>query len=195
MRLRHPLSLLAAAALFATAVSGAPESSEAPAETPGIAGLKMTDARDNRHLWAEIGKLQSAAANRRMTPADFRTQAIERTAQYLALEGDAAKRFSDESLASVKSVREAAVAHATAGPGGAEEAAYDAALAQAIEAMRGRIGDSPRAQLLEPQLTKWVMKLAMGASDPKVDRSGGRRWTPQPASTANRKTLPPATAP
>ena len=184
---------LLAMALTANEAAARAEPAAKATVEPGIAGLKMVDARDHRHMWAEIGKLQIAESGRRMTPDELRVQAIERTTQYLGLEGEAAKRFSDESLAKLHSVRDAFLAYATVGPQSAEQAAYEAQLKQVVAQMSSLVGDSPRAKLLEPELTKWVMKLSLGANDVAIDRSQGRRWTPQPASTANRKV--PATAP
>lgn len=173
--------LLAALVAFSSATTGlagaAEEPSSAPASTaepelkPGIPGLKMADVRDHNHLWRELEELQEWEVSNRITIADFRNKAIEKTGQYLGLEGEAAKTFATSSLAVVLGFRDAS--RASGKPERSVEESdqlYRQALESAESQMKGLLTDQPRHQVFQPKLRTWLLRLALGPDNREEDR-------------------------
>ena len=127
----------------------------------GIPGLKMVDVRDHKFLWREIDELQIWEHGERISVAEYRSKAIEKTAHFLELEGTEADAFVATAAEVVdgvrKSFRNRKVASAgTAGLSGR----FSSDLAAAVTRLTSLLQDEPRHHLFAPGSKKWLLKLA-----------------------------------
>lgn len=145
------------------------ERRDEPEFEPGIPGLKMVDVRDQKFLWREIDELQSWERGGRLTVAEFRGKAIEKTVHYLELRGAAAEAFTAAATEAVTSVR-ASFDRRVGGPTGAREERLSADLGDATARLLSLLGDAPRHQLFAPEAKRWLLRLAFGPREAKEAR-------------------------
>lgn len=155
------------AARAATLTKATPAPADQPKFEPGIAGLMMVDVRDHKFLWREIDELQLWEHGNRISVAEFRTKAIEKTAHYLQLEGSAAAEFEATARSAVESVRTAFKERRATPESSGVEGEFSAQLAAAAERLEGVLGEAPRHQLFAPESKKWLLKLAFGPRESK----------------------------
>lgn len=134
-----------------------------PEFTPGIPGMKMVDVRDHKFLWYEIRQLQDWERTDRISVAEYRSKAIEKTAHFLELRGDAGKEFTAVAAEAVADVREAFRKNPPVG----ESTAFSSDLSAAVADMSSLLGEAPRHQLFAPECKKWLLKLAFGPKEAK----------------------------
>ncbi len=150
--------------------AGSPEGKEAsaaePEFKPGIAGLKMADVRDHKHLWRDIEELQVWERGDRISVAEYRGKVIEKTAHFLGFGGAAADEFAAAASEAVASIRESFLARrATAGDG--VGARFSSDLRAAVTRVTSLLREDPRHQLFAPTCKKWLLKLAFGPDEAK----------------------------
>lgn len=165
-------ALLVLAALLVADGAGAAQAAQTPPELkPGIPGLKMVDVREHSHLWREIEELQTWERSERISVAEFRSKAIEKTAQFLGFEGDAAEKFNAAAAGAVAGLRDSfrASRQPDLDPL-AGQAVLDAGLTEAEARVNARLRKEPRHQLFAPDCKKWLLKLAFGPSEAKEAR-------------------------
>lgn len=163
-------ALFVLAALLVAHGAGAAQdtSGTAPELKPGIPGLKMVDVREHSHLWREIEELQTWERSERISIAEFRSKAIEKTAQFLGFEGTAAKEFTTAAAGAVAALRDSfrASRQPDLDPL-AGQAVLDAGLTDAEARVNARLRKEPRHELFAPDCKKWLLKLAFGPSEAK----------------------------
>ena len=142
-----------------------------PEFEPGIPGLKMVDVRDHKFLWREIEELQIWERGDRITVAELRSKAIEKTAHFLELEGAEADEFITAAAEAVDGVRKS-FRHRQ--PTGGETSGVAGQFSTDLGAATGRLTsllqDEPRHRLFAPGCKKWLLKLAFGPREPKEAR-------------------------
>lgn len=180
------------AAALAAAGEAAPSPEEAEAQQasgaapvfePGIPGLRMVDVRDHKFLWREIEELQSWERSNRITVAEYRSKAIEKTAHYLGLTGAAADRFAAAASAAVSEMRQAFSRGPEPGgkpPDGdsfarTETHGVKSRFPSDLEAVAARFvsvldEEEPRHRLFAPDGKKWLLRLAFGPKEAKEAR-------------------------
>ncbi len=142
---------------------------EAPGEPefkPGIPGLKMADVRDHKHLWRELEELQSWEHGDRLSVAEYRSKAIEKTVQFLAFRSAAGAQFGSVAAEAVEAIRQAFQQRRSGEPGEMEKK-FSQDLAATVERVTSLLGDEPRHRLFEPECKKWLLRLAFGPSEAK----------------------------
>ena len=146
--------------------AGAPARAE-PEFKPGIPGLKMVDVRDHKFLWREIDELQAWERGERITVAEYRSKAIEKTAHFLELEGAVADDFIAASAAAVDSVRKSFFERQANGETSGVEGGFSSELRAATLRLTSLLQEEPRHLLFAPGCKKWLLKLAFGPSEAK----------------------------
>jgi hypothetical protein len=148
--------------------AGAEVPASEPVFKPGIPGLKMADVRDHKHLWLELDELQSWESGDRLSVAEYRSKAIEKTALFLGLGGAEADRFtavaSEQVAALQESFRQSRRPEADLV---AANARFAADVEQAVDHLRSLLAPAPRHQLFAPDCKKWLYKLAFGPKEAK----------------------------
>jgi len=139
-----------------------------PEFKPGIPGLKMVDVRDHKQLWREIEELQARENGDRISIAEYRRQAIDKTSHFLGLEGAAADRFKVGAAEEVAKLREGFLRTRRAGAEIAEGIdPFSADLAAAAVRLSALLGQEPRHQLFLPDGKKWLLRLAFSPKEEK----------------------------
>jgi hypothetical protein len=154
--------------LASAAHEGSPDE---PAFEPGIPGIKMVDVRDYKFLWRELDELQRWERGERITIAEYRSKAIEKTAHFLELEGQTADDFAAGASEAVAAVRASFKQRQQPGPehvgsGGG----FSDDLGAAAEQLTSLLDGAPRHQLFAPEAKKWLLKLAFGPREDKETR-------------------------
>lgn len=183
-------ALLVLAALLVTHGAGAAQepAKTAPELKPGISGLKMADVREHSHLWREIGELQTWERSERISVAEFRSKVIEKTAQFLGFEGDAAQEFTTAAAGAVAGVRDSFRASRQPDLDPVEgQAVLDAGLTEAVARVTARLRKEPRHELFAPDCKKWLLKMAFGPSEAKEAKEAkvAKAAEPSPAGEAH----------
>lgn len=192
---RTPFAALAGvvAVVASTMLLAAGASATEPELKPGIPGLKMADVRDHNHLWREIEELQGWEVGNRISIAEYRNKAIEKTGQFLGFEGEAATSFASASMATVLALRDAS--RASSNPEiSAEESdkIYREGLASAESRMNALLTDQPRHQVFKPKVRLWLLRLALGPDNREEDRENkAAANTTDSPSTASPPSKPP----
>ncbi|MFN7961093.1 MAG: hypothetical protein U0002_07460 [Thermoanaerobaculia bacterium] len=161
------------------------QAGQSPAEPefqPGIPGLKMADVRDHEHLWAEFEELQRWEHGDRISIAEFRTQAIEKTSVFLGLTGPAQESFQSWAASAVKRIRGSfhADRQSDHDPSVASSQ-FSQDLAAAVSEGDAALGDSPRSQLFAKRLKEWLLRLAFGPTEAKEAREARSALGSSPA--------------
>lgn len=153
------------------AVASTPSGPE-PEFEPGIPGLKMVDVRDHKFLWREIDELQIWERGDRITVAEYRSKAIEKTTHFLELEGAVADEFVAAAAVAVDSVRQSFFDRRQAGNGETSGLEIDFAskVQSAADRLTSLLEGEPRHQLFAPGAKKWLLKLAFGPKESKEAR-------------------------
>lgn len=172
-------TLVVAAVLLVPRFAIAEGDTNEPVFTPGIPGMTMKDVRDHKFLWHEIGELQNWEHDNRISIADYRNKAIEKTAHYLELDGKDNDKFvvtARETIAEVKqAIRE--------NPPVNGNRVFESELNTAIAKMNSLLSDAPRHQLFEPEWKKWLLKLALGPNSRKEAKQAKEARQAQQAET------------
>ena len=137
-----------------------------PVFTPGIPGVRMEDVRDHRFLWREIEELQLWERRDRISVAEYRSKAIEKTSHFLGLDGAAADEFAASASEAVATVRESFFQEHPRGVENKFSSDLDAAATQVTSLLQ----EEPRHQLFAPECKKWLLKLAFGPGEAKEAR-------------------------
>ena len=132
-----------------------------PRFEPGIPGLRMVDVRDHKFLWREIDELQIWERGERISVAELRAKAIEKTAHFLELEGAAADDFEIAAFAAIEGLRKAFFER-QARPGTSGIETFTSHLREAETDLSSLLHEAPRHQLFAPRCKKWLLKLAFG---------------------------------
>lgn len=185
MRHRPRSALLTAAAILLLS-AGAARAEEPPAGDPsvfkpGIPGLKMADVRDHKVLWREIDELQGWEQGDRLSIAEFRGKAIEKTVQFLGFADADAESFSATAMAAIASVRESFTALERIDPE-VGQPQFDANLQSAVVKLQSQLKSEPRHLLFAPDCKKWLMRLALG---PKAAKEEAEAKKAQAGASAN----------
>lgn len=149
-----------------------------PEFEPGIPGMKMVDVRDYKFLWRELDQLQIWERGDRLSVAEYRSKAIEKTAHFLELEGDAEEQFVAAASEAVVSLRESFRQRQPSGRGNSgrkEEVTFSSKMLSsgmdaAVNQVTLLLHDEPRHRLFAPECRKWLLKLAFGPSEAKEAR-------------------------
>ena len=136
-----------------------------PTFTPGIPGVKMVDVRDHKFLWREIDELQRWEHTERISIAEYRSKAIEKTVHFLQLDGAVGDQFVATASTAVAAVRTSFRQHPPSG--GDPEAPFSSDLATAVTRVSALLDEAPRHQLFAPHCKKWLLKLAFGPNERK----------------------------
>ncbi len=137
----------------------------------GIPGMEMVDVRDYKFLWREIEELQRWEYGQRITVVEFREKVVEKTAQYLELESEAAAEFVEKANTAVASVRDAFSRQQQPGPSQAGAGSgFSTELRATADELTSLLSDDPRHQLFRPEVKKWLLKLAFGPREAKEAR-------------------------
>lgn len=134
-----------------------------PEFKPGIPGMRMVDVRDYKFLWYEINELQDWERTNRISVAEYRNKAIEKTVHFLELEGDSGETFTAAAAEAVANVRESFRKYPPVG----EDRQFSSDLEAAVGGLNGLLGEAPRHQLFAPECKKWLLKLAFGPREAK----------------------------
>ena len=186
MRIRNQARGGCRVAAFAFALALMPLSAGAaePEFKPGIPGLKMVDVRDHKQLWREIDELQARESGDRISIAEYRRQAIEKTSRFLKLEGAAAERFTGGAAEEVARLREAFLhTRLPETESGVGADPFSADLAASVARLSALLGTEPRHQLFLPDGKKWLLRLAFSPRESKEKKEAeeARSAKPSPA--------------
>lgn len=137
-----------------------------PEWKPGIPGLRMEDVRDHKFLWREIAELQVWERGNRLTVAEFRSKAIEKTAHFLGITGTEVDAFAAEALEAISDLR-SAFKNRRATPESSGIETLEGDLEAATDRVTELLAGAPRHQLFAPEARKWLLKLAFGPKEAK----------------------------
>jgi len=150
-----------------------------PIFKPGIPGVRMEDVRDHRFLWREIEELQLWERRDRISVAEYRSKAIEKTSQFLELGDSAADEFAVTASEAVTALRESF----RQGHPRSVDAPFSDDLAVAVTRVTSLLQEEPRHLLFAPDCKKWLLTLAFGPKESKESKES-REAEPEQAETA-----------
>ena len=169
-------------ALALTAFSAGAAGAAEPEFKPGIPGLKMVDVRDHKQLWREIDELQARESGDRISIAEYRRQAIEKTSRFLKLEGAAAERFTGGAAEEVARIREAFLrTRLPETESGVGADPFSADLAASVARLSALLGTEPRHQLFLPDGKKWLLRLAFSPRESKEKKEAEEARSAKPS--------------
>jgi hypothetical protein len=152
-----------------------PSSMTEPAFTPGIPGLKSEDVRDHKALWRQFDDLQRSEQSDRISIAEYRSKAIEQTADFLELRGAASNEFAAAASGAVTTIRESFLKWRQAnGDGTVEEARFRSDMQEAVTRVTALLQNEPRHKLFATQCKEWLLRLAFGPTEPKEAKQAKR---------------------